>query len=89
MTIDQESLGHMDHASNRFGGTVVGMHPLHQASRRINEFREGRSLLKAKDLVGLLLCHGARAWRASQPAASPRLVVYSPVGDRAIRLRIR
>lgn len=89
MNIDQDSLGQMDQASRRIGGTVVGMHPLHQASRRIAEFREGRSLLKAKDLVGLLLCHGARAWRASQPPASPRLIVYSPVGDRAIRLRIR
>jgi hypothetical protein len=89
MTIDQDSLGQMEPVSRRIGATVIGMHPLHQASRRIAEFREGRSLLKAKDLVGLLLCHGARAWRASQPPATPRLVVYSPVGDRAIRLRVR
>ena len=89
MNIDPESVGQMNTTSRRTGDTVIGMHPLHQASRRISEFREGRSLLKAKDLVGLLLCHGARAWRASQPPATPRLVVYSPVGDRAIRLRIR
>ena len=55
--------------------------------RGASEVREGRSPLKAKDLVGLLLCHGARAWRASQPVAHTRLTVQAPAGHAAVRLR--
>ena len=87
MSVDQEIL---DFNSGRRSGTpVAGLHPMQQASRRIGEFREGRSALKAKDLVGLLLCHGARAWRASQPVAHSRLRVRTPHGVPAIRLRFR
>ena len=87
MSVDQESLGFSN--TRRSGIPTIGMHPMQQASRRISEFREGRSSLKAKDLVGLLLCHGARAWRASQPVAHSKLRVRSPDGVPAIRLRFR
>ena len=40
---------------------------------RLQEVRDGGSRLKARDLVGLLLSHGARAWRASQPVTTIRL----------------
>ncbi|MBC8131230.1 MAG: hypothetical protein H7Y08_13020 [Rhizobiaceae bacterium] len=93
MTLDQENKG-VSHL--RFGPSsvsvanpVVGMHPLQQASMRISEFRDGRSLLKAKDLVGLLLCHGARAWRGSQPVAHLSLRVETPGGTPAIRLKFQ
>jgi hypothetical protein len=87
MSVDQDILDFSD--ARRSGVPVIGMHPMQQASRRISEFREGRSALKAKDLVGLLLCHGARAWRASQPVAHARLRVRTPQGSPAIRLRFR
>lgn len=89
MTVDQESLGFFDPGSRKKSAVAAGMHPLHQASARIADFREGRSPLKAKDLVGLLLCHGARAWRASQPIAYSRLDVKTPYGRPAVRLRFR
>lgn len=89
MTVDQEGLDFVDHGVRKLGASVVGMHPLQQASARIADFRDGRSLLKAKDLVGLLLCHGARAWRASQPVAHLRLRVRTCGGTPAIRLRLR
>ncbi|WP_061936284.1 hypothetical protein [Aureimonas sp. AU22] len=66
--------------------TVIGLHPLQQAASRISEYRDGRSRLRAKDLVGMLLCHGARAWRASQPRAETRLAVRSASGQPAVRL---
>ncbi|WP_102958478.1 hypothetical protein [Mangrovicella endophytica] len=66
-----------------------GVHVLSQAAARIADYREGRSRLKAKDLVGLLLSHGARAWRSSQPTAHTRLRVTSPSGTIAVRIRFR
>lgn len=63
------------------------VHPLQEAAIRLSEVREGRSRLKAKDLVGLLLCHGARAWRSSQPIAHTRLNVKTPARRPAVRLR--
>ena len=62
-------------------------HPLQQAAIRLSDVREGRSKLKAKDLVGLLLCHGARAWRSSQPSAHIRINVHTPAKHPAIKLR--
>ena len=66
--------------------TVIGLHPLQQAASRLSDYRDGRSRLRAKDLVGMLLCHGARAWRASQPHTETRLVVHSASGQPAVRL---
>lgn len=89
MTLDPETLGFSDHRFGKASAPVVGMHPLSQASMRINDFRDGRSLLKAKDLVGLLLCHGARAWRASQPVAHLHLRVQTPGATPAVRLKFQ
>lgn len=66
-----------------------GAHPLHQAALRLAEVRDGRSRLKAKDLVALLLCHGARAWRSSQPISHTRIRVAGTSGTPALRLRFR
>ncbi|WP_210209660.1 hypothetical protein [Aureimonas flava] len=66
--------------------TVIGLHPLQQAASRLSDYRDGRSRLRAKDLVGMLLCHGARAWRASQPRTETRLVVRSAAGQPAVRI---
>ncbi|KQQ89835.1 hypothetical protein [Aureimonas sp. Leaf324] len=66
--------------------TVIGLHPLQQAAARLTDYRDGRSRVRAKDLVGMLLCHGARAWRASQPRSNTRLVVRSASGNPAVRI---
>lgn len=55
----------------------------------INEIRDMRSLrsrLNPKDLVDLLLSHGARAWRASQPVSRSRIKVTGIQGRSAVRL---
>ncbi|WP_062226163.1 hypothetical protein [Aureimonas frigidaquae] len=70
------------------GGGLDGKTFISDAALHLNELREGRSRLRAKDLVSLLLCHGARAWRSSQPRARVRIRVDSPLGGRALSLRV-
>lgn len=66
----------------------AGLHPLHEAAMRIAELGS-RPRSKTKDLVTLLLTHGARAWRSTQPDAQIHVHVTSPSGRYPIRLRIR
>ena len=89
MTVDQESHGFVESKGRVSGLALASMHPLKQASMRIADYREGRTTTKARDLVGLLLSHGARAWRASQPVVRSRIKVSSPSGHPAVRMRFR
>ena len=43
---------------------------------------------RTRDLVGLLLAHGSRALRASQPRASVRLKVAGRNGTKAVHLTL-
>ena len=65
------------------------LHPLHEAAYRLADLglREKRS--KTKDLIGLLLSHGARAWRYSQPEANIHLHVSAQHGRFPVILRLR
>ena len=65
------------------------LHPLHEAAMRIADIGFGRPRGKTKDLVGLLLAHGARAWRTGQPAVGIHLHVTGLNGRFPIRLRLR
>lgn len=65
-----------------------GLHPLHEAAMRIAELGS-RPRARTKDLVTLLLTHGARAWRSTQPEAKIHIHVTSPSGRFPIRLRVR
>ena len=65
------------------------LHPLHEAAMRIAEIGINRPRSKTKDLVTLLLTHGARAWRSTQPAAQLHVHVTSPSGRYPVRIRIR
>jgi DNA replication and repair protein RecF len=57
---------------------------------RANRARVNKSALpKTRDLVAMLLGHGARAWRASQPEVQLHLHVITPKGAHPIRLRLR
>lgn len=88
MTVEPEAQAFVDQLTRGAQSRGGSLHPLQQASMRIAEFREGRSAFKARDLVGLLLSHGARAYRASQPVAVTRLRVRTPSGTTAVRLRV-
>ncbi|KAB0676672.1 hypothetical protein [Aureimonas leprariae] len=88
MTLEPETHAFVDQSMHTASARIGNLHPLQQASLRIAEFRDGRSAFKARDLVGLLLSHGARAYRASQPVTVTRLRVRSPEGTVAVRLRV-
>jgi hypothetical protein len=66
----------------------MGLHPLHEAAMKLAGMGLNRSHAKTRDLVAMLLGHGARAWRASQPEVSLHLHVKTPSGH-PIRLRLR
>ena len=70
-------------------GKTAGLHPLHEAALKLAGMGLTRSQTKTRDLVAMLLGHGARAWRASQPEVSLHLHVTTPRGAHPIRLRLR
>lgn len=65
------------------------LHPLHEAAMRLAGAASGKSIPKSsRDLVALLLSHGARSWRGSQPKANIHLYATSPSGKHPVRMRI-
>jgi hypothetical protein len=66
----------------------LSVNALHQAALRLADFRKGGPLFKTRDLVSLLLSHGARSWRASQPLVSIRLKVFDPKGRMAVKIEL-
>jgi len=67
----------------------IGTQALYQAATRLKNIRPGNSRFKTKDLVGLLLSHGARTWRNTQPVVQIRLKAFAPNGQPAIRLKFQ
>lgn len=65
----------------------AGVQALHHAARRLAEMREAGPRVKTRDLVALLLSHGARSWRATLPVAHVHIRVHTPEGKSAVRLR--
>lgn len=65
------------------------LHPIHEAAMKIADIGLNRSRHKTRDLVNLLLCHGARAWRSNQPEAKIHLHIDSPSGRAPVHLRLR
>jgi hypothetical protein len=84
----QEDVPGFPERSKQAPSPRAGLSPLHDAAIRLADLGFGRSRTKTRDLVSLLLCHGARAWRASQPRANLRVCAFGPEGHAAIRLRI-
>ncbi|MCD2182144.1 hypothetical protein [Rhizobium sp. GN54] len=65
------------------------LHPLHEAALRIADIGLNRSRARTKDLVGMLLAHGARAWRTAQPEVGIHLHVHRNGRSHPIRMRVR
>nr|WP_316654246.1 hypothetical protein [uncultured Gellertiella sp.] len=67
------------------------LHPLHEAAMRLADMglTRVRSKSKTRDLVAMLLSHGARAWRLNQPPASVHLYVAPSEGRYPVYIRIR
>ncbi len=67
---EQDVLGFVDARRQERRSAEVGVQALHQAAMRLADIRRGSARFKTKDLVGLLLSHGARTWRHTQPVAT-------------------
>jgi hypothetical protein len=65
------------------------LHPLHEAAMRLAGVASGAGLPKSRDLVAMLLGHGARAWRSAQPRTHVHLYMTSPSGKRPVRMRLK
>ena len=61
---------------------------LQVAARRFAETRRIGTRFRTRELVALLMAHGARSWRASLPPANLRLQVVGPRGQVAVKLRL-
>lgn len=77
------------HSRKKPAARGMGLLPLHEAALRLAGIGLGQPKSKTRDLVAMLLGHGARAWRASQPEAELHLHVTTPHGGHAIRMRLR
>ena len=66
----------------------VALNPLHEAAMRLAGLGISRSRGKTKDLVSMLLSHGARAWRQSQPDANIHLHVSMYGGRLPVRMKL-
>jgi len=88
--IGQENVPSLVDTSGKKGGAShIGMQALHQTAMSLADFRRGRSNFKTKDLVSLLLTHGARSWRASLPSVMVRLNAFAPNGKPAVKIRLQ
>jgi hypothetical protein len=66
----------------------VALNPLHEAAMRLAGLGLNRSKEKTKDLVSMLLSHGARAWRQGQPVAGIHLHVAAHSGRAPVRMTL-
>ncbi|MGB3500895.1 MAG: hypothetical protein WBA44_04670 [Mesorhizobium sp.] len=89
MHLDQDILGLTEPRLVDTRTSGRSRHALHKAAAGLAELRRTGSRLKTRDLVGFMLSHGARSWRASLPEMDVRLRVSTPLGGTAIRLRLR
>jgi hypothetical protein len=89
MSTQENSFGFVDPASKKRRTARVGVHPLHEAAMRLADLGFTRPRSKTKDLVGLLLCHGARAWRSSQSRVVIHVKAGTPVGRAAVKIRFQ
>lgn len=78
MAMNENVPGDTMMADRRARPSRIRLHPLHEAAMRIADIGLNRSKAKTRDLVGMLLTHGARAWRSTQPRAGIHLHVAAP-----------
>lgn len=65
------------------------LNPLHEAAFKLAELGTGKPRSKTRELMNLLLCHGARAWRYSQPEAHIHIHICMQSGRIPVTMRLR
>lgn len=66
----------------------TALHPIHEAAMRLAGSGLSKSRGRTRDLVALLLSHGARAWRQSQPETHIHIHVGAQQGRVPVRLQL-
>jgi hypothetical protein len=91
MSINENRPGVLETQLKPAPAAGTSLHPLHEAAMRLADMglNRVRSKAKTRDLVSMLLSHGARAWRLNQPRASVHLYVAPTEGRYPVYLRIR
>lgn len=87
MTAQNNVFGLVERPRKEKSTAEASVRALQQAATRLAELRRTGPRFKTKDLVGLLLSHGARSWRATMPVAHIRVSVMTPDGKAAVRIR--
>ena len=89
MTVYESSANSPFAPGGRSRPRSAALHPLHEAAMRLAGAGLTKSKDRTRDLVALLLSHGARAWRHSQPEVSIHLHLGPHAGRSPVRLRLR
>jgi hypothetical protein len=89
MTQNGNSRDFPNTSSKKQASKGLGLLPLHEAALKLAGMGLNRSHSKTRDLVAMLLGHGARAWRGGQPYVELHLHVKTPQGRHPVRLRLR
>ena len=87
MSAEEPFLRLIDLGGEERRSPLIGVDLHHQPAIGRADFGLGSAGRKAKDLVGLLICHGARARRAARPVCRITLEVFTPAGYPAIEMR--
>ena len=88
MISEKDVLGYIAPPAKARNSREPGVQALYQAAARLADIRRGGPKFRTRDLVGLLLSHGARTWRNSLPVVDVRLRVITPSGKPAVRMRL-
>ena len=86
MSVDKNILGLVNLGREKGGSAIVRVDSLHKPPVSLADLIRPRSRGKTKNLIGLLLGHGARARRAAMPRARVRLSVFAPTGYPAVKI---
>ena len=86
MSAEKSVLSFVDFRREERRSALVGMYPEHQAAMSGQDVRITGAGRKAKDLIGLLISHGARIRRAARPRVAITLDVCTPAGLTAVEI---
>jgi hypothetical protein len=89
MAMNENNLDFFPPAGTKSKMKGSALHPLHEAALRLTAIGINRPKERTRDLVAMLLSHGARAWRHSQPEIRIHLHVCARSGSAPLRLRLR
>jgi hypothetical protein len=89
MAVNENSADFVFAPASKSRAKGIALNPLHEAAMRLAGLGLNRSKEKTKDLVTMLLSHGARAWRHTQPEAAIHLHISTRGGRAPVRMKIR